>query len=98
MNDNTERRFPVLGEKSRAFFKDVPFDILAPHERQALANHDQTLKRLAERGGLDLTEMVAILEDRRWEMMPLPEAAERVRKFVDERNRAAIAGAKGETR
>ncbi len=46
--------------------ESVPWDFLAPHEAQAQANHDQTLERLAERGGLDPTEMVCILEGWSW--------------------------------
>ena len=42
----------------------LPWAMIAPHERQALCNHDQTLKRLAERGGLDCTEALAVLDDK----------------------------------
>lgn len=39
----------------------VPWAFLEPHEAQAQYNHDQSLKRLAERGGLDPCEMLAIV-------------------------------------
>lgn len=45
----------------------VPWGMVAPHERQARTNHGgQSLERLNERGGLDPTELVAVLEDRPW--------------------------------
>ena len=51
--------FPIMG------FHGIPWEMLAPHARQAMANHDQTLERLAERGGLDPYEAICILEDRK---------------------------------
>jgi hypothetical protein len=54
--------------------RHVPWAVLAPHEHQALSNHSQSLVRLAERGGLSLCEMAAVIEERRWEKMT-PEAA-----------------------
>lgn len=44
----------------------VPWEMMAPHERQADLNHSQTLKRLAERGGLSPTEAIAVIEGKRW--------------------------------
>ncbi len=44
----------------------VPWAMIEPHEKQAYKNHSQTLKRLAERGGLAASEAVALLEDRDW--------------------------------
>jgi len=41
----------------------IPWEIIAPHEKQALYNHDQTLQRLAERGGLCSQEALATLND-----------------------------------
>lgn len=71
------KRFPVLpsqGGRAEREMRErmncptsVPWAMLAPHEAQALSNHDQTLRRLAERGGLSPMEMICILEDRRWE-------------------------------
>lgn len=55
-----ERRFPVQGGPS------IPWWFIASHEAQAKLNHDQTLERLAERGGLSPTEALAVLEDRRF--------------------------------
>jgi len=67
--------FPVLGHadwnrfKARQWprFPDcppaIPWDVLEPHEPQALRNHSQTLKRLAERGGLCPLEISAVMHD-----------------------------------
>jgi len=52
----------------------LPWAMIAPHEAQAQRNHGQTLKRLAERGGLAVCEALAVLEDRRWERMPKAKA------------------------
>jgi len=69
--------------------RNVPWALLAPHEDWARANHDQSLGRLAQRGGLDPTEMVAILERRKWRMMGLPDAVARLREFVAQYRDAA---------
>lgn len=66
---NEERRFPVLAstwrERERldqiGCPRSVPWEFVAPHERQALRNHEQTLDRLAERGGLSPGELVAVV-------------------------------------
>ncbi len=42
--------------------KTIPWNILEPYENQALKNHTQSLKILAERGGLDPIEVMAIIE------------------------------------
>jgi len=62
------RLFPIMGGPA------IPWAALAPHEAQAQRNHGQSLERLAQRGGLDPAEAVAILEDRRWDRQPPPPA------------------------
>ena len=47
-------------------FGNIPWSAIAPHEDQAKKNHGLSLKRLAERGGLDLLSAVAIMSDLRW--------------------------------
>ena len=47
----------------------VPWWLIESHEAQAQKNHSQTLRRLAERGGLCPSELVAVLEDRDWSEM-----------------------------
>ncbi len=76
MSDTTEPtapsvdKFPVQIPYQRphpGFPRHVPWWMVEPHERQANVNHcGQTLKRLAERGGLSPTELVAVLADREW--------------------------------
>ena len=56
--------------------------MLAPHEARAVANHGQSLQRLADRGGLDPTEILAVMEDRAWEIMPLDAAVDRLIRYV----------------
>lgn len=60
---STPRDFPIMGCKIIA---SIPWAILAPHEEQAQANHGQSLKTLASRGGLGVSEAIAIIEGRRW--------------------------------
>lgn len=47
----------------------IPYNIIAPHEAQAIRNHSQTLQQLAERGGLAWTEILAVLSDKTWSEM-----------------------------
>lgn len=65
--------FPVLWPYRREEIKKltdlgcprvVPWDFVEPHEEQALRNHDQTVQRLAERGGLGVAEMVGVVTGR----------------------------------
>jgi hypothetical protein len=63
-----KRAFPVLAQAQRCHGYDgpseVPWDLVAPHEAQALRNHHQTLDKLADRGGLDPIELLDVLQDR----------------------------------
>lgn len=63
-----QRTFPIMAVRNgrRVHAEDfvIPWDLLEPHELQALRNHDQTLDRLAERGGLSAREALAVIEDR----------------------------------
>lgn len=45
------------------------------NEQQADRNHGQTLRRLAERGGLSLSEAAAIAEQRQWRSQKNVDAA-----------------------
>lgn len=61
-----ERMFPVLDAGMA-----VPWRFVAPYDAGALRNHQQTLERLAERGGLSPTELLCVIHglswrDRRW--------------------------------
>jgi hypothetical protein len=78
----TERLFPVL-QAPDGCPRAIPWRLLAPHEEQAQRNHYQSLERLAERGGLCPSEMVAVLENRRWRGMPDQEAVARLMELID---------------
>lgn len=84
-----DRRFPVLmDDRERrahpAAPQDVPWAFLDRHEYWASRNHcGQTLRRLAERGGLCPSEMVAIAEGRRWQWMDLGAALARLTELID---------------
>jgi len=54
-------------------------------EETAKRNHGgQTLQRLAERGGLGPCEMLAVMEKRKWESMPIIEAMDQLVKKLGE--------------
>ncbi len=57
-------KFPILGSKPKEY---IPLEVIKPHEKQAIRNHSQTLKRLAERGGLGWIEALCVLEDREYD-------------------------------
>ena len=57
-------KFPILGSEPKEY---IPLDAIKPHEKQAIRNHTQTLKRLAERGGLGWIEALCVLEDREYD-------------------------------
>lgn len=93
---NERPLFPVLfgyrlEEEIRAARRDglqslvigIPWEVLEPHEAQAQRNHSQTLKRLAERGGLGADEAVAVIENRQYRRMPFAAAHTALRKHID---------------
>lgn len=101
MADRPELMFPILHDP---IIRAIPWAVITPHDRQAQANHGQTLKRLAQRGGLDVVEAVVILLDkpfpRDWKSSPVRLAEYRrilmqvIRDF--EIGRAALSEQKGE--
>jgi hypothetical protein len=60
---HTPTDFPIMGCDIIA---SIPWAVLAPHEAQAQANHKQSLKTLADRGGLSVAEALAIIHGWRW--------------------------------
>ena len=50
--------FPIMAGLDRQPMT-IPWAMIAPHERQADLNHDQSLERLAQRGGLNACEALA---------------------------------------
>lgn len=68
----TARRFPV---HSAGF--SIPWALVAPFEAQAQRNHGgQTLERLAERGGLDESELWCVMHCKLWSERPSIEVAQ----------------------
>lgn len=53
-----EKMYPIMGGPS------VPWSYMEPHDSQARANHQQSLQRLAERGGLSPCEAELIVTSR----------------------------------
>lgn len=74
--------FPILNTNPKEF---IPWECIQSHEKQALKNHFQSLKRLAERGGLDWIEALAVLEDRPYKSMNMFEAREKVLEIVGQK-------------
>lgn len=72
-----ERRFPIMGGPS------VPWRMVAPYDEQARVNHDQTLERLAERGGLAPDELWCVVHGKRWRERPMSLDALAARKWLD---------------
>ena len=53
-----ERMFPILKDDC---IKAIPWASRAPHEKQAVSNHSQSLETLARRGGLGPDEAACII-------------------------------------
>jgi hypothetical protein len=81
------RTFPIQRpwERSRmiACPSSIPWSLIEPHAKQAQRNHDQTLERLAERGGLSPSEAIAVLADRQWTSIELTESVRQLTALVD---------------
>lgn len=83
-----EKMFPILityEERRKGYNgpRQMPWAMLQPHEEWALRNHDQDLKMLASRGGLGPDEALAILDERKWKLMPLNEAGVELQRRID---------------
>lgn len=78
-----------------ALVVQIPWGMIAPHERQAHDNHGQTLARLAERGGLSACEACAVLDNRKWQKMHDAAAHARLMHLIDEYRRAALGKREG---
>lgn len=58
--------FPIAAPEGSDCPTRIPWGLVAPYEGNALRNHDQSLKRLAQRGGLDPLELYWIMNGLRW--------------------------------
>ncbi len=47
-------------------FTDVPWELIQAHRGQCFRNHSQSPETLARRGGLDPSEMLAVIHDERF--------------------------------
>jgi hypothetical protein len=65
MTTMADRQFPIMDARGSPGGA-IPWSLIAPHELQAIRNHDQTLERLAQRGGLVWSEAYAVLIDSPW--------------------------------
>lgn len=63
---------------------EIPMNLL--NEEWAQNNHSQTLKRLAERGGLDPTEILANIERRDWKKIDVVEALKQLLDYLERYN------------
>jgi hypothetical protein len=75
---------PIMSSKH---LKSMPMVML--DERQAMRNHGQSLKRLAERGGICPAEALAIMDGLKWGAVKVCEEndvllSRRVKRFEDE--------------
>lgn len=57
-----ERVFKIRDERGRQL-QPIPLCVIAPHERTAMRNHNQTLLQLNHRGGLTPKEALHVLLD-----------------------------------
>jgi hypothetical protein len=60
----------------------LPWDVVAGHDAQALANHGKTLEAIAAAGGLEPAQAVAIIEGRPYREMPVVNALRRLAEHV----------------
>jgi hypothetical protein len=63
------KMFPILigyGGTEGPCPSSIPWDAIAPYEGHAQANHQQSLERLAERGGLSPEEALYVMTGKRW--------------------------------
>lgn len=78
----TQRTLEALGCP-----RHIPWAMIELHGKQAYLNHSQSLERLAERGGLGVNEVVAVLEGKAYcdivmtEEEAVPQLFELVRTF-----------------
>jgi hypothetical protein len=60
-----ERLFPIMDDDKGGRWS-MPWRLIEPYNGQALRNHDQSLEKLASRGGLCSEEALAVIRGQRW--------------------------------
>ena len=56
----SEKKFPILETN-----ESIDWNLIAPHEKQAMENHGQTLEKLARRHGLSWYELLCVMVDKK---------------------------------
>lgn len=62
----------------------IPYAVLQLHDKQAIKNHGQSVKRLNERGGMCPQEIVAVLLDKDYEPMDKQKAIDLMIDLLDQ--------------
>lgn len=78
-----EFKMPVLKNNISRIPTGLPDWVFIPDgcEEQAQKNHQQSLTRLKERGGLDPSELLAVIELRSWRQMSWVEIVRGFEKY-----------------
>lgn len=73
-NEQLPNAFPIHPDTRRNYphVTSVPWALVAPHEERAQRNHSQSLRRLAQRGGLTAQELYAVLNNLHWGDSAIP--------------------------
>lgn len=82
--------FPLQSRGYPGIPSEIPWAIVANYGESAMRNHDQTLERLAERGGLSPCELIAVLEQRQWRKMTPDEVRSTLLPILSAHNSLAI--------
>lgn len=92
-----ERQFPILGYYPGLpdFPRSLPWRLVEPARKQAMANHKQTLERLAERGGLAPAELLLALSGLDLLFRPFPSEDDAIKFIHDLTKRDAEAKREG---
>lgn len=80
--------FPILNGPGP---KNIPAKFVFAHSAQCQRNHGQTVAKLAFRGGLDWTELFAVLHDLPYRSMNVQEAMDLCLKKMDDPYQIVIA-------
>ena len=84
---DAKAKYPIImaaGDPDWVRALSVSFAVVRRHNSQALINHGgQSVDRLAERGGLHIFELLAILEDQTYSAMPMELARLRIAACLD---------------
>jgi hypothetical protein len=82
------KNFPIMvrGGTKGPCPSSIPWDMIAPYEGMAIENHQQSLEKLASRGGLCPVEAFFVMTGRTWNNVQTPVSDELEREacaFID---------------